>query len=110
MALASSHKNGVPFKTVGRGAKEVVATSVRLSFISFRRASATVRNDNTPTAYYIASVARQAIGARIETSYGRKKLPGLFVVERQLRLQGRLLCLHWLSLRHIIEVITIKAT
>jgi hypothetical protein len=110
VTLANSHENEVPFETVGRGAKEVVAASIRLFFISFRRAPTIIRNATTPTANYIAGVAKQAIGDRIEMSCVRKEFPGLFVVERQLRLQGQSPDLHWPSSRYIIEVITIKAT
>jgi hypothetical protein len=75
VTLANSHENEVPFETVGRGRKEVVAASIRLFFIPFLRALTIIRNDPTPTAYYTAGVAKQAIGDRIEMSCVGREFP-----------------------------------
>jgi hypothetical protein len=46
----------------GRTTNVVVATSVRLTFISFWRAAAIVLNDLGSSAFYVGGIAEQAIG------------------------------------------------
>jgi hypothetical protein len=85
MALANGHKIRFRLKRSGAARKKWRPQSGDLSF-PFGGRRRLSRSDLNPTTSYIASVAKQAIGARVETSYGRARLPGLFVVERQLRL------------------------
>jgi hypothetical protein len=109
MALANGHKMRFCLKRSGAARKKWRPQSGALSF-PFGGRRRLSRSDLNPTTPYIASVAKQAIGARVETSYGRGRLPGLFVVERQLRLQGQLPGIHRRFSLYIIEVILIKAT